>query len=172
MKKLNLKGHRFGKLIVVGEFKVIGKVSYWLCRCDCGNSKFVRMGNLTSGNSTTCGCIQKIINAERGRKQLTTHGMTKSREFKTWQSIQQRCYNKNDDHYKNYGGRGIKVCSRWIDSFLNFYDDMGRRPEGKSIDRINNDGDYTPENCKWSTPKEQRNNQRPRNRIINLNLTQ
>jgi hypothetical protein len=90
------------------------------------------------------------------------HGLSHTKEYITWKMMIQRCYNENDSNYPNYGARGIRVCLRWRESFLNFYADMGLKPVGKSLDRIDNDGDYTPQNCKWSTPKEQIHNTRPK----------
>lgn len=104
----------------------------------------------------SCGCF----NRERSREQLTTHGKSKTKTYKTWDCMKQRCYNPNDNNYPNYGGRGIRICDRWLESFTNFYDDMGDRPKHKTIDRIDVDGNYEPGNCKWATPKEQCNNTR------------
>ena len=125
----------------------------WLCRCDCGNYVEVPTGSLQSGNTRSCGCL------------LSTHGHTRckqrSRTYYSWSSMKQRCANQNTPRYKDYGGRGIRVCNRWL-KFENFLEDMGEKPEGYriSIDRIDNDGNYEPNNCKWSTPKEQASNRR------------
>lgn len=107
---------------------------------------------------------------------VATHGKTDTSEFNIWLGMKQRCYDKNHKFYSHYGQRGIKVCDRWLNSFENFYKDMGNKPIGYSLDRIDNDGDYEPSNCKWSTPKEQANNVRTNRRItigsITKNLSQ
>ena len=88
------------------------------------------------------------------------HKMSYTKTYKRWIAMKQRCYNPNHNAYNNYGGRGIKICERWLNSFSNFFADMGERPNGMTLDRINNDGDYTPRNCRYATPKEQIKNQR------------
>jgi len=147
----------FGRLTVVGksEFRRNSKI-FWDCICACGNSKTVRGGDICSGKIRSCGCLQKEINI----KVNTTHGYAdKIREYNIWQSMKARCKNPSNSHYKNYGGRGIIVCDRWKESFVNFLTDMGMRPSDEhSIERINNDGNYEPENCKWGTEGEQQRN--------------
>ena len=156
MKKFNLEGHKFERLTATNQSKKIGIHTYWLCVCECGNSKFIRESSLIHGYSNSCGCLQRQIMSSVMKR----HGMTNSREFNTWKSMIGRCNNIKDPAYKYYGGRGILVCSRWFESFENFYEDMGNRPEGKTIDRIDTNGNYEPSNCKWSTPKEQQTNRR------------
>ena len=153
----NLAGMKFGKLKVI-EFSYMGPKghSYWLCQCECGNYKIVRGSHLKSGNVKTCGCVAP-------RK---THGMSGTRLYNIWENMFQRCYNKTDHAYERYGGRGISVCSEWKDfeSFFKWSIDHGYS-KSLSIDRKDNDGNYSPSNCRWATPKQQANNTR-KNRLI------
>ena len=160
-KKINLTGQKFERLTVISEAErdKYGAVM-WLCRCECGTRKIIRGGHLLSGNTMSCGCLNKELLIKRSRK----HGMASTPIYKTWKSMRQRCYNPNDMHYKDYGGRGITICERW-DKFKNFYEDMGEKPNGLEIERMNNNQGYSPENCKWATPKENSRNKR-NNRII------
>lgn len=131
---------------------------YYRVKCKCGTIKEVKVSNLTTGKSTQCiKCLYK--------KRLK-HGMTNTSEHRTWKAMKQRCLNENNKHYKDYGGRGIKICKRWLKSFENFYKNMGKRP-GKlySLDRKNNNRGYTPSNCRWATKKQQASNRRKRNNI-------
>lgn len=160
MSKVNLVGQKFGRLTVLKE---AGRNKYldvkWLSICVCGNEKISLGYQLTSGNTKSCGCLHleqaRIQGKILGLK--TTHGMYGSREYRSWCALKQRCSNPKTENYKNYGGRGIRFCKRW-ETFENFYADMGKRPENTSIDRIDNDGNYEPGNCKWSTIIEQNNN--------------
>ena len=163
MKVKSLIGKRFGRLTVLDiAGKDNQKKYFWLCKCDCGNIKKIRGSSLNFGSTKSCGCLWKEALLENGKK--GTHHMTNTQEYNIWAIMKQRCLNKNNPKYKNYGGRGIKVCEEWL-KFDNFYKDMGERPEGKSIDRIDNEKGYFKENCRWATLKQQGRNKR-NNRII------
>jgi len=153
----NLTEKKFGRLIVIKPIKKNkGGLYIWLCKCDCGNTVEIVGTNLSSGNTQSCGCLQREIIRDRNFK----HGMRNFPEYRIWAGIKTRCLNKKEKDYKNYGGREILICKRWLNSFENFYKDMGDRPRGTSIDRINNNGNYCPENCRWITKKEQNLNKR------------
>jgi hypothetical protein len=156
MKIIDLTGKRFGRLLVISRAANRGAQVVWLCRCDCGVEKEARGNNLLSGCTTSCGCASRELITVRN----TTHGMTYSHEYAVWCWMLDRCRRPGNSHYEDYGGRGISVCERWANSFEAFYQDMGARPAGLTLERINNDGNYEPGNCKWATLVEQRANRR------------
>lgn len=150
--RADLENKQFGRLIAleyVGERR-------WRCKCECGGVAIAVSRNLLNGNTKSCGCLQR----EKASKTHRTHGKTNTSEYNIWQTMKARCYVKLNANYANYGGRGIKVCDRWLESFENFLTDMGEKPEGLSIDRVDVDGDYEPRNCRWASVGEQATNRR------------
>lgn len=159
-KFINLTNQQFGKLIVIrrGKNSSSGQTR-WICKCECGNTTTVFGSNLKAKRTKSCGCLSKQI--------ATKHGYCGTSIYTIWQNMMKRCHTPTYRDYKYYGGRGIKVCDRWH-VFEFFLEDMGERPKGLTIDRINNDGNYCKENCRWSTWRQQtRNNSR--NVLITFN---
>lgn len=142
----------------------------WHCQCVCGNTTISRSDALKNGRAKSCGCHRAELGGKRMVEMHTTHGMYGTPEYKTWQSMLNRCRNENDPSYKNYGDRGISVCKSW-EKFEGFYADMGERPEGFSIERIDVNGNYEPENCIWASSKDQGNNTRTNVRIEHKGIT-
>ncbi len=156
-KVIDLTGHKYNLLTVIGrDLKQNlnkNKSSMWKCRCDCGNITTVSSSNLRFNGVKSCGCLPI--------KNRTKHSLSSSKEYSSWHHMKQRCLNSNSDSYNYYGGRGITICEEWIDSFEQFYKDVGSMPaKGYTLDRINTNGNYEPSNCKWSTRKEQSINRR------------
>ena len=159
----DITGQKFGRLIVIG-FSGIDKYgkAQWKCKCACGKEVIAQSYLLRSGTTSSCGCLRREVTAKKNYKHGHTTNGVFSTEYHSWNDMKTRCYNKHRHNYKYYGGRGIKVCKRWRDSFSDFLQDMGRKPSPKhSIDRINNDGNYEPGNCRWATHSQQMRNRRP-----------
>ena len=160
MKPLDMTGQKFNRLTVLSREPndKHGK-AMWLCRCDCGNLLVVCGCNIRNNHTQSCGCLQR----ERTSEVAVLHGKAHTRLHNVWKSMRQRCTNPNSRNFKNYGGRGIRVCDEW-DSFDSFYDHVSQLPyfgeKGRSIDRINNDGNYEPGNVRWATTVEQEHNKR------------
>ena len=160
----DLTGQRFGRLVATTQ---TGKNKWgnpmWLCKCDCGEERIVNCHNLLRGHSKSCGCLQR----EATSKANSTHGMRSTRLYRTWAHMRDRCYNPKDKRYDQYGGRGIKVCEEWCNSFQAFYEWAMENgySDDLTIDRIDVNGNYEPSNCRWETLKAQANN-RSNNRLI------
>lgn len=149
--RLELAGKQIGRWTVIEKHGTRGKYGevLWFCRCKCGTERLVKSALLRSGESQSCGCYH--------RERVTKHGMFRSREWKSWQAMLERCENPNSPSYANYGGRGITVCPEWHE-FENFYIDMGDRPPGTTLDRVKVNEPYGPKNCRWATATVQQRN--------------
>lgn len=157
---LDLTGQRFGRLVAIS---IAGRTKHqnvkWFCRCDCGAERVVIAGCLRGGTTISCGCAQKE-HAAQHCKSMTKHGMCASGTYSSWASMIARCGNPRAPNYPRYGGRGIVVCSEWLGDFRTFLRDMGERPAGHSLDRINRDLGYESSNCRWATYSDQAKNRR------------
>ena len=160
-KMADLVGQRFGRLVAVWRTGVKDGNAVWSCRCDCGNETEVMGCSLKSGHTRSCGCYNRDVLSDRA-----THRMTGTPTYAAWIDMKTRCGNEKIKGYHSYGGRGIKVCDTW-ESFENFLADMGERPAGLSLDRIDNNGDYAPDNCRWATKNQQARNKR-NNRLLSF----
>jgi hypothetical protein len=151
--RLDLTGHTYGRWTVLSfSHKNARGEIYWLCRCECGEERAVKANGLRSGKSASCGCLHK--------EKVSIHGMTGTPTFRSWETMKQRCTNPKSPDYEYYGGRGISVCDAWLNSFETFLSDMGERPNGATLDRVETDGDYEPGNCRWATYRQQVRNRR------------
>jgi hypothetical protein len=155
----DITGRRFARLLVISRSprpNPKSQKAQWICRCDCGTQLDVVGDNLRTGNTRSCGCLKKELSISRPFK----HGQSHTLAYRSWHGARSRCTDPEDPAYSYYGARGITFCARW-DKFENFLADMGDRPRGRSLDRIDNDGNYEPDNCRWATRAEQRKNTRP-----------
>ena len=169
MKRIDLKGKRFGRLIALSYTSKVcsdRKRVFWLCQCDCGQIKKIEGEALLRGLTQSCGCLKKELIRERSLKHGATINRKPSKEYRAWTSAKNRCYNSDNPKYPNYGKRGIVMCKKWKDDFSTFFKDMGKCPIGYSLDRKNVHGNYDPKNCHWTTNKTQ-----ARHRTDNVYIT-
>lgn len=169
MRLIDLTGQRFGKLTVIERTQSTNKNAKWICECECGKIVSVFGADLRSGKTKSCGCLFSEQLARRNYK----HGLSKCKLVDVWRGMKNRCCNPNNEAYDNYGGRGITICDEWINDFESFYNwsISNGYSDNLSIDRIDNDKGYSPDNCRWATRKEQANNKRTNRRIYYKGVT-
>lgn len=158
--RIDLTGQRYGRWTVECLSRAEPKHNYWSCLCDCGIRKIVAGNSLRAGSSKSCGCLMRERTSVANRTHGETLGRHASSEYLIWRNMRDRCYNPNVRGFKNYGGRGVTICDEWRESFDQFLADMGRRPDGLSLERKDNDGPYCKANCVWTTRSEQNSNRR------------
>lgn len=170
MPKLNdLSNREFGRLTVVKKSHNDGKNTWWLCRCTCNNETIVRGDRLLKGITSSCGCLRKEVASDVQKANFTKHGLSKTRLYRIWVNMIQRCTNPNATEYEYYGGKGVTVCQEWRDSFTSFSDwaIANGYEEHLTIDRRDNDKEYSPENCRWISIQEQQlNRSNNRKRVL------
>lgn len=172
---IDLTGQKFGRLEVLGRVENDkNRHSRWLCRCNCDDqNKIIALGaNLKSGHTESCGCLGMEETIERSTKHGHTKNGKPTGEYQSWENMIQRCTNPKNKQWKDYGGRNIKVCKRWLHSFPNFLEDMGKRPPRCTLERRNNNKGYSKKNCEWVTRKEQNRNKRNNHLITCFGKTQ
>lgn len=164
--RIYVDGLKYGRLLILEDMG--GNPKHVRCRCDCGIEKTFKYAHIQEGRTKSCGCLHKELASERASKMhdaKTTHGLSGNRAYAIWCGMKQRCGNPKSKFYSCYGGRGIKVCEKWLDSFEAFISDMGFPPRNHTIDRINNNGNYEPTNCRWASRSDQQSNRRV-NRLL------
>lgn len=165
----NYIGNKYNRWTILQFSHIKNRRYYYKCKCDCGNTNIIDISSVVNGRSKSCGCYKREVDAEKGRKMLTKHNLSNTKIWKKWVSIINRCYDKNQDNYYLYGGRGIKVCDEWKSNFVKFYNwaiSNGYK-DGLTIDRIDVNGNYEPNNCRFITMQEQHYNKRDTIYIFN-----
>lgn len=170
MKKIDLVGMIFGRLTVIGPHESKNGRTMWECQCECGNTIVARSENLKSGNTKSCGCLVSDTSSAWLKSLKTTHGLSKTRLYVVWKNMISRCYDERNKRYDRYGGRGISVCDEWLNSLENFVNwaNSNGYDDALTIDRIDTNGNYCPDNCRWVDAKVQCNN-RSTNVLIEYN---